>query len=171
MKITKAISTAGVGAAIVTGSLLAATLASAHGNGTKIDERATELAEKFNLDETEVKQYFEEKRDEHKAEHEAKAEEHLQSLVDAGTITAEQKTKLEEFRIERQTLKESLKNSDLSKEEIKAQFEAQKAEVEAWAESEGLDLEDIRPEPKEGRHGHGRHHGMDNDSDSGDSNS
>jgi hypothetical protein len=81
------------------------------------------LATRFNLDKSEVTEFMSEQKAEKQAEYEAKASEHLQSLVDEGKLTAEQKTALEEYRAESQSARES-----------------QKSELEAWAEENGIDL-------------------------------
>ena len=60
MTIAKTITSIGIGGAIIAGSMMAVTMASAHGN-TDIDkrgERANALAERFNLDQTEVENFF-----------------------------------------------------------------------------------------------------------------
>ncbi|MFT4532359.1 MAG: hypothetical protein ACI9T8_000379 [Candidatus Saccharimonadales bacterium] len=154
MNVTKAATTAGVGAAIVVGSMFAVTAASAQSSDRRaelVDRLATEL----NVNSADVQGVFDELKAEHKVERAASAEAHLQSLVDAGTLTEAQKADLEGFQEARQSLKESLKDQDLSKDEMKAQFMEMKAEVEAWADAEGLDLDDIRPE-RDGEHRKGR---------------
>ncbi len=97
------------------------------------------LVEKFGLNETEVKQVFDEQRTERKAEMQAKREEKLNQAVGEGVITEEQKqallAKKEEVRVNKGELK------DLSKEEREAQREANREEMQTWAEGQGIDLE------------------------------
>ena len=160
-KATKIITTAGVGAAIVAGSMLAVTATSAHSGGSS-DERAAEIAERFDLDETEVQTYFTEKKAEHQAERAEKHAEHLASLVEDGTLTQEQADALSAKHAEMREAKEALKDQDLTKEEMQEQMEASRADLKAWAEEQGINLDDIHPEKGEG-HKKGHYGGFDKD--------
>lgn len=156
--------TAGISLAVLVASLLAVSAASAHFSGggkEQQQERVTELAERFNLDENEVETYFEEKRVEHQAEREEKRAEHMASLVEAGTLTQEQADELTAMREATRDQVKALRDSGAEREEIKTLMEEKHAEVEAWADAQGLSLDDIRPEHGR-RHGHG--HGHDDDS-------
>lgn len=100
------------------------------------------IASTFNLNQDEVKKVFDENRQEHQAEREAKRGEKLQKLVDEGSLTAEQKTALEakfaEQKAEREANRDA--NKDLTKEQRKAKHEENKAAFEAWAKEQGIDL-------------------------------
>lgn len=154
MKINKSMLVTGLVTGVTAVSVAGAGVVSAqsaNGNDGLIESLSTKLG----LEQSVVKGAFDEIKSERQAEREAEAEAHLQELVDAGTITADQKTKLQEFRAEMQTLRESLQDQDLTREEMKEATEEQRAEFEAWLESEGISLEDIRPEGKDGgRRGH-----------------
>ena len=151
---TNIIKATGISAAIVAGSLLAVTAANAQRGGVSEEERQeriTELSERFNLDESEVQAYFEEKREERKAEREERRAEFVAGLVESGTLTQEQ---ADELTVLKDSLREdvqALKEADGDKEEIKALMEEMKAEVEAWANEQGIDLDDIRPDKGEKR--------------------
>jgi hypothetical protein len=158
MNITKSLSTVGVGAAIVAGSMLAVTAASAHiGGGSEEDQavRVTEFAERFDLEESEVKSYFDEKKTANQAEREAARAEQVAGLVEAGTLTQTQADELTALKDGFRAEAEALKDSGADRDAIKAAMEDNRSEVKAWAEAQGIDLGDIKPERGEGR-GHGR---------------
>lgn len=153
----KAVSTVGIGAAVVVGSLMATSLVGAHPfSDESREERVAELAERFNLNEDEVRTYFEEKREEHRAEMEEKHAQRLAELVEDGTLTQEQADALSAKHEEMRQGMEELRESDASREEIHEEMESLREELEAWAEEQGIDLDSIRAE---GKHGHrGGHH-------------
>ncbi len=111
----------------------------------------------FGIDKAELEAERDAFREEKKAEHQEARAEHVAGLVEAGTLTQEQADELAElkdgFKAEIEALKES---EDASREDFQALKEARKADVEAWAEANSIDLDDIRPEKGElgGRHGH-----------------
>ena len=154
MKATKAITTAGVGAAIVVGSMLAVNLASAQtSQEDRQAERASQLAEKLGVESSAVEAAFAELKEERRAEREAARAEFVAGLVSDGTLTQAQADQLTAFKDEFKTEVEALKESGAERDEIKAAMEENRAEIEAWAEAEGLNLDDIRPEKGEGRKG------------------
>lgn len=160
MNVSKTISTVGVGAAIVAGSMFAVNAAGAHnigsGDGNK-SERISALAEKLGVDEASVESAFSELKEEKQAERKAKHAKHIASLVADGTLTQEQADALSAKREELKAAKETLNDQDLSRAEIKEQMESAREEFKAWAEEQGIDLESIRPEgmKKGGKHNHG----------------
>ncbi len=111
-------------------------------NSNLVDKIAT----KFNLNKNEVQKVFESERKEHEAEREALQEKRLQKLVDTGTLTAKQKTaieaKLKEVRAERGKNHDEMEN--LTEDERKAKMEDHRAELEAWARDEGIDLSKLK---------------------------
>ena len=157
MKLSKNLLAAVAVTSIATGSIIGIGAVSAHGGGENKDELVTKLAEKFNVDASEIETVFEEQHAEMELERDAKRAEHLQSLVDAGTITADQKTALETKFAEMETAREALKDQDLTREEIHTKMEEGRTAFEAWATEQGIDLDAIRPE---GGHMGGRGHGF-----------
>lgn len=135
-------------------------LASADENNNPQTTIVQKIAEKFDLNQEEVQQVFDEVRSEHHAEREAdmkaKEEERLSQLVADGKITEEQKSliqqKHEELRAERGAHRDSFK--DLSQEERQAQMEQRKSELESWANKNGIDATYLMPEF--GERGNGR---------------
>ena len=157
MKLHKNMLAAGVVTTVAAGSLLGVSMASAQTSdgGTSIVDR---IASTFNLNRDDVQNVFDEQRQERHEQMEQKHEEHLQQLVEDGTITSEQKDDLEAKHEEMRTLRESLKDQDLTREEMRNKMQEARSEFEAWAEDQGIDLESIRPEGKDGMRG--RHGGM-----------
>jgi molecular chaperone DnaK (HSP70) len=152
MTTTKVLVSTGVSAAVLAGSLLAVTAVSAAEQSTREDRRnehISALSERFNLNEEEVRSFYEEQREIHRAEREQKRAQHIQSLVEDGTLTQEQADQLESFREEMHELKVSLRESGASRDEIKEQIESSKEEIKSWAETEGINLETIKPERAE----------------------
>ena len=133
-----AVATVGVAGLTATQAVLAATDSTDSPESSLVDKLAT----KFGLNKSDVQAVF----DEEHSEREAKADERLQALVDDGTITAEQKTAIEakiaEMKAQRESERDSFK--DLSADERKAKMEEKKAELESWAEENGIDLSDLK---------------------------
>lgn len=100
------------------------------------------LATKFNLKKEDVQKVFDEDRTEHETQRETEMSTRLQKLVDASTITAEQKTKIEakfkEMKAARESERDSMKN--LTNTERKAKMDQKKSELETWAKDNGIDL-------------------------------
>ena len=144
---------AGIVTTVAAGSLLgvaSAATSSSDPQGGLIDK----LVSKFNLNKEEVQAVFDEAHEERHAEMEAKRSEHLQELVDAGTITAEQKTALEAKFEEMHTNREALRDQDLTEEERRTKMDEARDAFESWAEQQGIDLDAIRPEGGRGGMGH-----------------
>jgi hypothetical protein len=130
--------------------LLTATTAFAQNESTVQDPMHSlvqKVADKFNLNQDEVQAVFDEAHKERHAEMEAKFEEQLSQYVSEGKITEEQKQlilqKHEEMKANRETNKETFRN--LSDEERRTQMEQKRAELEAWAEENGIDLQYLMP--------------------------
>ena len=126
-------------------------IGASHVNAQSADNstRAQEFAERFGLSEDEVQAYFDEKRAERQGNREERRQEHLQSLVDDGVITEEQKSLLEEKFAELKDAREGVNFRELSDEEkeaLKEEKEQRKAEFEQWAEDNGINLDDIKPD-------------------------
>ena len=109
------------------------------------------IAEKFNLNQDEVKQVFDEERESHQEEMKAKREERLNQLVSDGKLTEDQKNALtakeEEMQKERETQMEAVK--DLSPEERREKMEeyreAHKDEMKDFFEEQRIDASLFAP--------------------------
>lgn len=125
------------------------------------DSLAEKIAASFNLDQSEVEKVISEHREEKEAEREERMEENLQSKVDDGTITAEQKTIIEDARDELKSKLDELRDGkdirELSSQERDALHEQMKDlydEMKAKLSDAGINLEDIMPHRGEMRRGH-----------------
>lgn len=165
MTLSKSMLALGVITASATGVIAASNLVSAH-PGIIADEVQSGLVERLAEDtgadaasiEASLKAYRTEMRDQWEAEHEARRLEHLDSLVDKGTITEAQRDALETKMAEMHAAKKELRDQDLTHEEMHEMMQQQREEFEAWATEQGIKLESIRPERGHhgGRHGHHR---------------
>lgn len=119
------------------------------------------IASTFNVNKADVQKVFDENHSEMEAKRKAGTSDRLQKLVDAGTITAEQKTaieaKLMELHANHEATRDSMK--DLSKDERKAKMQQQRTELENWAKENNLDLSKLRGIFMGGPEGHGRRGG------------
>jgi len=115
------------------------------------------IAEKFGKSEDEVKALFEEIHTEHREQRSAALQTKLSDAVTAGTITEQQKQlileKMETLKEERQERTEVHK---ADREQRKTERESKRAELEAWAEANGIDLEFLKS-LHEGGPGAGQH--------------
>ncbi len=154
MKITKPALITGAVTAVTAGSLLSVGFASAHPlkRDGKLSDR---IATTFNLDKEKVQntvdKFRQEKRAKFRAEIKAKRQERLQNLVDNGTITADQKTALEQKSQDRLDMMKKLKGQSLTKEQIHKKVENMRNDFKTWAKKQGINLQDIRPDRDSGR--------------------
>jgi hypothetical protein len=124
------------------GSVLFATQTFAQGtSGT--DPHMTiiqKLAEKFNLNQSDVQAVFDEARDEHHAEMEKNFEEKLSQLVTHGKITEDQKTKIIAKKAEMEANRERNHESftSMTPEERRAVMEKQRDALKQWADDNGI---------------------------------
>ena len=115
-KIAIGVSAATVGVAAV---LLGANFTLADSSGTTLADR---IATKFNLNKSDVQAVFDTYKSEKTAERQADKSARLQALVDKGTITADQKAKIEAKQAELKTARES-----------------ERTALEKWATDNGID--------------------------------
>lgn len=121
------------------------------------DSLAERIATKFNLTLDEVKKVFNEERQVREQAHQKKLEEKLQKKVDDKTITEEQKTKLlaklSEIREQRHENRAS-QTTKPSRSEMKQKREAERSELQTWAQENGIDLQSVLPQFGEGHREH-----------------
>lgn len=141
--------------------ILTASSAFAQNASSAEDPRNTlvqKIADKFKLDKNEVQAVFDEAHNERHTKMQAVYEQQLSQYVTDGKLTEEQKQlileKHKEMRAEREANKDSMRN--LSEEERRAKMEAKRAELEAWAKDNGIDIQYVMPKFGKG-HGMGRH--------------
>ena len=169
MKLSKNLLAAIAVTTIASGSIIGIGAASAQSSNNGQDSLVSKIAEKFNLDKTAVQSVFDEQHAAREAEIQAKIADRLQSLVDSGKITAEQKTALEAKQAEMKATREALKDQNLTREEMHTKMEEARTTFETWAKDQGIDLSVIRPEGGpmgRGDHRRGMHYGSDTTTDS-----
>lgn len=112
----------------------------------------TRLAEKFNLDEEEVKKVFDEERADRYAKRQAGFEEMLDQAVLDGKITEDQK--LEILALHTQLEEERENRASMTFEERKEAMEQHHEAMLAWQEENDIDLHGLLGQPKfRGHHG------------------
>jgi len=108
------------------------------------DSLITSIAQKFNLNETDVKSVFEEQRSKHQAERKAAVEQKLTQAVKDGKITEAQKQAILAKVSENQKDKPNFGEfKNLTPEQRKAKMDEKRAEMETWAKQNGLTLETL----------------------------
>lgn len=157
MSITKKMILPVMAAAVVGVSAIGLGTAAAQSNADTLVEK---IASRFNLNQDEVQAVFDEAREEKQAEHQAELSDKLQAKVDDGTITAEQKTLLEEKLAELREERQANRDSELTKEERREQGQQNREAFEAWAEENNIPLDELDLHGPHG-HGHGKHRGGD----------
>jgi chromosome segregation ATPase len=135
-----------VGVTALTGVGIASAESGTSNTADPMSSLVQKIASKFNLNKDDVQKLFDEDRTAHQAEREQHIATRLQGFVDDGTITAAQKTaienKLKELKAERESDKETLK--DLTDTQRKAKMDEKKTELESWAKEQGLDLSKLK---------------------------
>ena len=104
------LATAIVTGVAVTGGLGLSKVNSAYAMSNGPGNFASDLAQRFNLNQNDVESFLEEKHQERERQMEDNRTEQLQNLVDSGKLTADQKNALEAKFDEKRTERESLKN-------------------------------------------------------------
>ncbi len=130
-------------AAVLSASTLGLVGVAGAQTSTDVDSFASRLAQRFNLEESEVFEFIEESRQERR---EAKAEARTEALsvaVEDGVITQIQLDALLERKEESQAARQALRDSNAGREEIRDQIQSSREEFQAWAEAEGIDLEEL----------------------------
>lgn len=127
-KVKKSLVAAAALASIGTAGIAGMQAVNAQSDSSSTDPMSSlvdKLAAKFNLKKEDVQKVFNEDRTEHETQREAEMSTRLQKLVDAGKITAEQKTKIEakfkEMKAARESERDSMK--DLTDTERKARMD------------------------------------------------
>lgn len=142
-------------AAAIIGSVLASSNFVSAQESTSANSLVAAIASKFNLNQADVQAVFDEQREKHHEEMEAKLEARLTQAVTEGKITEAQKqailAKHEEMRNNRPD-RSGLQN--MSSEERQSQMEARRSEMKAWLSQNGLSQE-VFQELMGGPHGKG----------------
>lgn len=137
----------GAMALAILGSGLYTNSASAQFQGEAGNNLIQKIAQRFNLDETEVKAFFAERKADRQIKRQEKREAKLDQAVENGELTEAQKQLILDKRAELKTSfeanREEFKNLD--PEERKTFKTEKRAEIEAWAEANGIDSKYLHP--------------------------
>jgi molecular chaperone DnaK (HSP70) len=133
---------------------------SAHNSPENKGNIAQMLAEKFNLDQTEVEQTLKGFHKERHEDHEQKRKEHLEDKLDQAVVE-EKLSEEQRFSIlakfeEMHNLMEDIHDEDLSHDEMQDKKADIHEEMKAWAEDQGIDFELFLRSGKRGFGGHKR---------------
>jgi aryl-alcohol dehydrogenase-like predicted oxidoreductase len=101
------------------------------------------LAEKFNLNESDVQAVFDEEREDHHAQMQASWSERLDDLVNEGKITSDQKQAIMDKHEEMHN--KMLEIQSLEPEERHEKMRQIHDEFKTWAEEQGIDLPLLGP--------------------------
>lgn len=97
----------------------------------------TKIAEKFNLNPSDVQAVFEEEKNGHKADMYARLVEKLDSMIGDGKITKEQKETI--LKKHEEIENKMLEMQGKTPEERKTEMEALRSELKSWAEEQGIE--------------------------------
>lgn len=115
------------------------------------------LSQRFGLKEADVQAVFDEDHIQHQQQMQAHLEDKLSQAVKDGKITEAQKqailTKLTQLRSNKQANRQNFKN--MTPEQRKAAMEKERADLQTWAQSQGINLQNLP-----GIFGHGKGLGM-----------
>ncbi len=125
--------------------------------GNQMTSLVQRIAQKFNLQESEVQAVFDQERQEHQAQRQAAAEARLTQLVTDGKITEAQKqlivAKQKELQEKRHSQMDSMKT--MTQEERHSAMETERQSLEDWAKQNGIDVQYLMM-----MHGNGKGPGM-----------
>ena len=116
----------------------------AHGWGGANDETLIQrLVQKFGLKTEDVRSVFDTVRDERQAQMQQKLIDKLDALVKEGKLTEAQKQLIVAKHTELQTQREKDKDTlkDLTPEERRAKMQAQRTDLENWAQQNNIDIQ------------------------------
>lgn len=146
-------------------AVIGASTVSAHTQAGPQDTIIERLAERFGVEATEVQSAFDELHQERQTEMQTQLETRLQTAVEAGQLTAEQKQLILDKHAEMQSERPEKPEDwfELSPEERQAAMgsrreamETRHAELETWADQNGIDLSYLQLNQGEGmRQGRG----------------
>ncbi|MBP7760384.1 hypothetical protein KA093_01165 [Candidatus Saccharibacteria bacterium] len=131
---------AAIGAAGVTG----VAVANAATTGNRNDHMSSlvdALANKFNLNKSDVKAVFDANREQMQAQHEQEIKDKIAQLVKDGKLTQAQADALNAKRAELQKEREANRTADqdLTRDQRKAKMDERRTALEAWLKEQGID--------------------------------
>ncbi len=140
MNIKKSLLITSAAVAIGAAGLVGTAAVSAATDSTNSSSLVDKIAQKFNLNKSDVQAVFDQNRSDHEAQHQADVKAKLDQAVKDGKLTADQETKILDKLKELQTQRDADRTAmkDKTPEERKAAIEAKKAELEQWAKDNGI---------------------------------
>ncbi len=155
MKFNKYFAVPVVALTLIGGTLLATRSAQAEGEAGPfgMNSIVQKIAERFNLNEADVKAVFEEEHAEMEKKMQTKMEEELDTAVSQGKLTEDQKQKIIAKRAELKathenkvmTFNEGEEPSEEQLKAFKAEHEQERAELEQWAQDNDIPFEYLMP--------------------------
>lgn len=132
-----------LGAVVIAGgAILSSNLVSAQEASTQPQSIIQRIAQRFNLNEADVKTVFEQEKEQHQAQMKAELETKLTQAVKDGKINEAQKTAiLNKFADMKADKIDPGQFKNMTKEQRKAEMDQKKADMEAWAKENGLTIE------------------------------
>ncbi|HSX29444.1 MAG TPA: hypothetical protein VLE73_02695 [Candidatus Saccharimonadales bacterium] len=124
MHIKKPLLIAGVATTLGIAGISSLGIATAATNSSSSDSLVQKIATKFGLKESDVQAVFDQNKAAHDAERQQAMSDRLQAAVDAGKITAAQKTLIENKQKDLQTARQ-----------------AEMKDLQAWADQQGIDVQ------------------------------
>lgn len=146
---TMAILILGIAPAVATVPAYAAstTVTSTHQNF--LDGLIQMIAQKFGLDQNQVKSavtdYVQQQKQQHQQEMQEREKSHLDSLVTKGTITSSQEQQIldEQSKLQSEYNPANFKN--LTADQRKQKMQQERQEIQDWSKSTGIDAKYLRP--------------------------
>jgi hypothetical protein len=123
-------------------SVLGTGIATANASGETLSAC---VASRFNLNQTDVDKVFSEFRIEERGERSADRSADLQTKVDNGTITAEQKALIVSKIAEIEAERDANRNQGKTREEMREEMHTSRDELRTWAKANGIDESLIMP--------------------------
>ncbi len=139
-------------AAMSTMTFLGANMALAATSGDTLADR---ISSKFNISKTDVQKVVDDFRTEKQAARAAERSADLQAKVDAGTITATQKTLIENKIKELDAERQANRDQNLTHDQMQSKMQVSRTALEQWATDNGIDIKLVMPGGGHGRGGAG----------------
>ncbi len=147
MRIKKSLITGGVVTAVGLASVIGVGMASAQGNTAGSNGLVDKIAQKFNLNKTDVQGVFDQNKTDQQAAHTAKQKARLDQAVKDGKITQDQEDKIiakqAELKTQMQAERDALKSK--TEAERKAFKDQKRTELEQWAKDNKIPTKFLHP--------------------------
>lgn len=144
----KHLAVAGVATIIGTASLAGATVLAHDGGASGNSNFAQALAERFNLNQSDVESFLDDQHKEREAEREQRIASDIKQLVTDGKLTQDQADKLTAKRAElikaRQQARDTNDGERPSRDDMRQRMQTERADLQQWASDNGIDQQYLR---------------------------